>query len=90
MNFKEIIKQEWEKEFKNSSDDSFDNEEPFEFENSIFQIYNSMVERICVKIWNQAVVHSAATGYNFGNGVETEQAILKLLIDEQGTNTAEV
>jgi hypothetical protein len=89
MDFKHIIKQEWEKEFKTASD-SFDNEEPFEFENSLFQVYNPMVERICAKIWNHVVTHAAAIGYNSGHGVETEQAILRLKIDEQGGDTTEI
>lgn len=88
MNFKEIIKQEWEEEFNPGEYE--EPVEPYGFESSIFQMYNSMVERICIKVWNQAVEDCAATGYNFGNGVETEQAIFKLLIDEQGTNTTEI
>lgn len=46
MNFKEIIKQEWEKEFPN-------NECPYE--DSLFLQYEQMVERVCVKVWNQAL-----------------------------------
>lgn len=46
MNFKEIIKQEWEEEFPN-------NESPYE--NSLFLQYEQMVERICIKIWNSAL-----------------------------------
>lgn len=32
------------------------------------------------EVWNTAVTYSAATGYNFGSGTETEQAILKLKV----------
>lgn len=50
MNFKEIIKQEWEKEFPLGVDN-----QPPVFGNSIFTMYEPMVERICVKIWNEAL-----------------------------------
>lgn len=46
MNFKEIIKQEWEEEFPN-------NESPYE--NSLFLQYEQMVERICIKVWDSAL-----------------------------------
>ncbi len=83
MNFKEMIKQEWEKEFPYTEDGSEENLVP-SFEESIFnKAFGSLVNNICTRVWNHVVTHSAAIGYN-SDGVETEQAILKLRIDEQG------
>lgn len=59
--FKEIIKQEWEAEFPN------DLGEPIEIEDSIFSIYQELVERICIKVWNSALELAADKGE-----VETE------------------
>lgn len=96
MNFKGIIKQEWEKEFPN------DLGEPIEIEDSIFFIYQELVERICVKVWNEATIQSTQNVKMIYGEVDVEgirhsepvdidySSILKLLIDEQGTNTTEV
>ena len=47
MNFKEIIKQEWEKEFPDAEG---------LFETSIFnQGYGELTNRICTIIWNEAI-----------------------------------
>lgn len=79
MNFKETIKEEWEKEFPESIG---------HFGTSIFNTtYGNIVERICARVWNQAVVHSATDRYNFGNEVETEQSIRELLINEQDSTS---
>ncbi len=43
---------------------------------SYFLNEQDMLE-LCREVWNRAVLKCAATGYNFGRGVETEQAILK-------------
>lgn len=80
MNFKEIIKQEWEKEFPN------DLGEPQEVEDSLFYIYEELVERICTRVWNSALelaADAAETEYSF-------EQILKLKLDEQRTDTSEV
>lgn len=50
MNFKDIIKQEWEKEFPNTEDDA-----P-RFDESIFHhTFGKIVDRICIKVWNSAL-----------------------------------
>lgn len=54
MNFKEVIKQEWEKEYADSLE-----QEPYNIEDSIFSIYHELVERICVRVWNQAIERAA-------------------------------
>lgn len=46
MNFKEIIKKEWEKEFPNIE---------YSYEESLTFALNSMIERICTRVWNQAL-----------------------------------
>lgn len=76
MNFKEIIKQEWEEEFPN------DLGEPVNIEDSIFDIYQELVERICAKVWNSAIETAAHDVSN--------EPIIRLKIDEQGTDTTEV
>lgn len=91
MNFKEIIKQEWEKEFPEAA-------ELCTYENSLAVIYEQMVERICVKVWNQALELAAEEAewgcfdVEDGGCVEDvdKQSILKLKINEQGTDTTEV
>lgn len=90
MDFKQIIKQEWQKEYL-----SAEGQEPYELEDSIFSIYHELVERICVKVWNQAVETCADNVEVICDSSDTfqsidEQSILKLKIDEQGTNTAEI
>lgn len=50
MNFKEIIKEEWEKEYPLA-----EGQEPYNFEDSLFSIYHELVERICVRIHNNAI-----------------------------------
>lgn len=51
MDFKQIIKQEWEKEFPLGVD-----EQPAIFGKSIFEsVYQNMVERICIQVWNNAL-----------------------------------
>lgn len=88
MNIKEIIKQEWEKEFPLGVDD-----QPPVFGNSIFTMYESMVERICIKVWNSALELAAeeveVEDY-YGTNVPDRNSILKFKIDEQGTDTTEV
>lgn len=88
MNFKEIIKQEWEKEYL-----SAEGQEPYEIEDSIFSIYHELVERICVRVWNQALELAAeevdVEDY-YGTNVPDRQSIRKLKINEQGTDTTEV
>lgn len=54
IKFKEIIKQEWEKEYLLA-----EGQEPYELEDSIFSIYYELVERICVKVWNEAMDYVA-------------------------------
>lgn len=88
MNFKEIIKQEWEKEFPEAA-------ELCTYENSLAIIYELMIEKICVKVWNQALDIALDNVEVICDSSETfqsidQQSILKLLIDEQGTNTTEV
>lgn len=90
MNFKEIIKQEWEKEFPLGVDD-----QPPLFGNSIFTMYEPMVERICIRVWNSALdlaADKAEINYK-DKSLETFvdiESILKLKINEQGTDTTEV
>lgn len=90
MNFKEIIKQEWEKEFPLGIDD-----QPPLFGNSIFTMYEPMVERICIRVWNSALdlaADKAEINYK-DKSLETFvdiESILKLKINEQGTDTTEV
>lgn len=90
MNFKEIIKQEWEAEFPESVG---------HFNTSIFStVYEDLIERICIKVWNQALDLAAEEAewgcfdVEDGGCVEEvdKQSILKLKIDEQGTDTTEV
>lgn len=89
MDFKEIIKQEWEKEFPLGVDD-----QPPVFGNSIFTMYEQMVERICARVWNEAIDKSSDTLFDCQIGTELEEAQLyaieKLKINEQGTDTTEV
>ena len=91
MNFKEIIKQEWEAEFPDAAI-------LCTYENSLAVIYEQMVERICVRVWNEALEQAAEKAewgcFDDGDGGYTEeidkQSILKLKINEQGTDTTEV
>lgn len=89
MNFNQIIKQEWKKEFPDALGEDY-------FNSSIFNIvYGEIIERVCVKVWNQAIETCA-------NNVEVicdssdifqaidKQSILKLKINEQRTDTTEV
>lgn len=51
---KEIIKKEWEKEFP------YDGESASLFDESIFyHVYGSLIEKICVKVWNEAIETAA-------------------------------
>jgi len=50
MNFKEIIKQEWEQEYPLA-----EGQEPYNFEDSLFSIYHELVEKICVRVHNNAI-----------------------------------
>lgn len=86
MNFKEIIKQEWEKEFPEAKG---------LYETCIFNMcYSSLVERICIRVWNETLikvqddicpkVQSSEDYEQFYDDVE------KLKINEQGTDTTEV
>ncbi len=85
MNFKEIIKQEWEKEFPN-------NECPYE--DSLFLQYGKMVDRICVRVHNAAIqscIENIELEGDEGDEVWiNKDSILKLKINEQGTDTTEV
>lgn len=93
MNFNQIIKQEWEKEFPLGVDN-----QPPVFGNSIFTMYEPMVERICIRVWNQALELAAEEAewgcfdVEDGGCVEEvdKQSILNLKLDEQGTDTTEV
>lgn len=67
--FKEIIKQEWEAEFPN------DLGEPIEIEDSIFSIYQELVERLCIKVWNSALELAAEEVEVICDSSETFQAI---------------
>ncbi len=50
QNFEQIIKEEWEKEFP------YDGEITSRFDESIFyNVYNSLVEKITTRVWNQAI-----------------------------------
>jgi len=53
----------------------FDNDSSIK--SSYFLNEQDMLE-LCREVWNRAVLKCAATGYNSGNGVETEQVILNL------------
>lgn len=74
MNFKEIIKQEWEAEFPNNG---------WPYEDSIFMQYEEMVQRICIKVWNSALdatinnVEVICDSSETFQGID-EQSILKL------------
>lgn len=91
MDFKQIIKQEWEKEFPLGVD-----EQPAIFGMSIFEsVYQDMVERICIQVWNEALIVALDNVEVICDSSETfqsidEQSILKFKIDEQSTNTAEI
>lgn len=57
MNFKEIIKQEWEAEFPDL-ESPYENKTPFE--ESIFNAtFKTLVERICARVWNSALDYVA-------------------------------
>lgn len=90
MNFNQIIKEEWQQEFLDSL-----GQEPLNIENSIFIIYEDLVKRICTRVWNSALELAAEEVEVICDSSETFQAIdinsiLKLKIDEQGTDTTEV
>lgn len=105
MNFKEIIKHEWEKEFGEG------------YEESIFLMYEQMVEKVCVKVWNSALDYVADRALIEEHIPEEERdleweespitisgghirnehyvtidrnSILQYKINEQGTDTTEV
>lgn len=86
MNFKEIIKQEWEKEFPNVE---------YSYEESLTFALDSLLTNICVRVWNSALDLALEEVEIECDSSETFQrinvhSILKLKIDEQGTNTTEV
>lgn len=95
MNFNQIIKEEWEKEFPEAKG---------LYETCIFNMcYSSLVERICVKVWNSALelaADSAETEHSFEQVEDfpdaefvvfvNKDSILNLKLDEQRTNTPEV
>jgi len=97
MNFKEIIKQEWEKEFLTA-----ESQEPYEIEDSLFSVYHELVERICVTVWNQALEQAMnnarmvfaevdVEGVTHSEPVDIDySSISKLMINEQGTDTTQV
>lgn len=93
MNFKEIIKQEWEKEFPNTEDTESS------FGESIFyRAFGELADRICARVWNQAldlVAQEVETKDLSDSPYESyyvidKDSILKLKVDEQGTDTTEV
>lgn len=87
QNFKEIIKEEWEREFPN-------NECPYE--DSLFLLYKEMVEKVCTRVHNAAIELAAEKAVTcFGDDttehiVVNQDSILKLIINEEGTDTTEV
>lgn len=84
MNFKQIIKEEWEKEFCKGEIDIYDD--------SLFTMYESMVENICIRVWNSAIelaAEEADVEDYYGTNVPDRNSILKLKIDGK-TNTTEV
>ena len=84
MNFKEIIKQEWEKEFPNVE---------YSYEESLTFAISSLLTNICVRVWNSALELAAeevdVEDY-YETNVPDRNSILKFKIDEQGTDTTEV
>ena len=96
MNFKEIIKQEWEAEFPEAA-------ALCTYENSLVTIYEQMVEKVCIKVWNSALelaADAAETEHSFEQVEDfpdaefvvfvNKDSILKLKINEQRTDTTEV
>lgn len=72
MNFNQIIKEEWEKEFPYQGiQGSPEEPETYEhvFEESIFyNSYQALIERICVRVWNSALelaADAAETEHSF-------------------------
>ena len=85
MNFEQIIKEEWEKEFS-------EQEDLCSYEGSIFDIYEELVNKICIRVWNSAielVAEEADVEDYYGTNVPDRNSILKLKIDGK-TNTTEV
>ena len=84
MNFKEIIKQEREKEFPNVE---------YSYEESLTFAISSLLTNICVWVWNSALELAAeevdVEDY-YETNVPDRNSILKFKIDEQGTDTTEV
>lgn len=82
MNFNQIIEEAWEKEFRLSEVDNY--------EDSLFTIYEPMVKRICVKVWNEALelVAEEVTTKDLSTSpyesyyVVDKESILKLKIDD--------
>lgn len=85
MNFKEIIKQEWEAEFPHSE---------YFYEHSLFITYEQMVEKVCTRVWNEAIqscienVHLETDG--FDEVFINKESLTSLKINGQGTDTTEV
>lgn len=61
MRFREILKQEWAKEFDLQVE---------QYEGSILQAYHSLLEKVCVRVWNQAIDTAA-------NNAEADYTILQ-------------
>ena len=77
--FKEIIKQEWEKEYPLA-----EGQEPYNFEDSLFSIYHELVERICVRVWNSALEYAADNAdadYTIIDENEPDDPVLKEQIE---------
>jgi hypothetical protein len=123
MNFKEIIKEEWKKEFPYEGvQGSPEETESYEYvyENSLFTTYENIVKRICVRVWNSAI-ETAENNAMIEEHVTEEydeekgditvtnkevysggyirdenfvcvnpESILKLLINEQRTDTTQI
>lgn len=86
MNFKEIIKEEWERDFHKCEVDNYND--------SLFTMYEEMVKRICVRVHNAAIqscIENIELEGDEGDEVWIDKdSILKLKINEQGTDTTEV
>ena len=115
MDFKQIIKEEWEKEYGFAEE-----QEPYEFDRSLFSVYHELVERICIRVWNSAIetaennamieehvleeynqntgdINTISKEVYSGGYIRDEnyvcvnpESILKLLINEQGTDTTQI
>ncbi len=84
MDFKQIIKQEWEKEFPNVE---------YSYEESLTFALDSLLTNICVRVWNSALdlaAEEADVEDYYGTNMPDRNSILKLKINAKGTDTTEV